>query len=487
MFVAPAKRRDEGLWQVAELCRPPETSEVFDERTLTGIVEIEDGQISARANEKVSGMAITMDGAAGQHQKGGPQSIEQRVCGRRTPRARGRVRDQVEKGREFTAQQADVVGLPARSIPKWRQAMNARDPSTGDAAECRRRLLAQLASLDPRKQHCIAHAFECGDTEAKVTVSAGNRCRDGKPAIGEMAQEGDLVVDIGCRMPVRPIDPQGAAFLPGAYQIDVVHTPHPQGDVNLVSECVSVRQLGGEGVRRQDGVMGREERAVHEDQRRTALAPAVRFFRMTPRNSLSDAIALADWRRQVWAIYDAARARTDDRAEAWRSWVAARDRLFRQHAQSPLKPGDRGEGLRFFPYQSALRFATELEPLVGRSAEIIDLGDDGHLSLQAIARTRGLAPALGADLTLYALGGYGGGLFLPFRDATNGYATYGGGRYLLDTIKGADLGTEDSRLVLDFNFAYHPSCAHDERWVCPLAPEENTLPLAIVAGERLTS
>src|SRR5204862_7598233 len=88
------------------------------------------------------------------------------------------------------------------------------------------------------------------------------------------------------------------------------------------------------------------------------------------------------------------------------------------------------------------------------------------------------------ELELYWLEGYGGGLFLPFRDRTSGKETYGAGRYLLDTVKGADLGMEGDRLVLDFNVSYNPSCAYDPRWVCPLAPTANSLPLGITAGER---
>ena len=89
-----------------------------------------------------------------------------------------------------------------------------------------------------------------------------------------------------------------------------------------------------------------------------------------------------------------------------------------------------------------------------------------------------------AELAVYWLEGYGGGLWLPFADATNGAATYGGGRYLYDTIKGADLGVADHDIVLDFNYAYNPSCAYDERWSCPLSPPENRLPFAVSAGER---
>jgi uncharacterized protein len=94
-----------------------------------------------------------------------------------------------------------------------------------------------------------------------------------------------------------------------------------------------------------------------------------------------------------------------------------------------------------------------------------------------------LAGAPGA-LELYWLEGYGGGLFVPFADATSATETYGAGRYVLDTVKGADLGTEDGRLVLDFNLAYNPSCSYDPRWSCPLAPRGNRLEIAVRAGER---
>jgi uncharacterized protein (DUF1684 family) len=107
------------------------------------------------------------------------------------------------------------------------------------------------------------------------------------------------------------------------------------------------------------------------------------------------------------------------------------------------------------------------------------------VKVRAFAGTRGLASALGGELTLYWLEGYGGGVWLPFQDATSGHETYGGGRYLLDTIKGADLGWDRSgRAVLDFNFAYNPSCAYSPRWVCPLSPPENRLPGRVTAGEK---
>ena len=88
-------------------------------------------------------------------------------------------------------------------------------------------------------------------------------------------------------------------------------------------------------------------------------------------------------------------------------------------------------------------------------------------------------------LDVWWLDSYGGGVFLPLRDGSAGRTTYGGGRYLLDTVKGADLGGTGGRLVVDLNFAYHPSCTYDPRWSCPLAPEGNRLTTPVAAGEQL--
>jgi uncharacterized protein (DUF1684 family) len=74
---------------------------------------------------------------------------------------------------------------------------------------------------------------------------------------------------------------------------------------------------------------------------------------------------------------------------------------------------------------------------------------------------------------------------VPVKDATSGTATYGGGRYLIDTVKGADLGGDQGTLILDFNFAYNPLCAYDPAWACPLAPAGNTLGRSLLAGELM--
>ena len=146
-----------------------------------------------------------------------------------------------------------------------------------------------------------------------------------------------------------------------------------------------------------------------------------------------------------------------------------------RHPQSP-RPGH--DTLRYFDYDPSLRFEADVAPAPPGRRAIGSSGDEPvWFTRFAIARFGG------HELELYWLDAYGGGLFLPFRDATSATETYGAGRYLLDTVKGADLGTAGGRLVLDFNFAYNPSCAYDPRWACPLAPPANRLPFAVRAGE----
>ncbi len=108
-------------------------------------------------------------------------------------------------------------------------------------------------------------------------------------------------------------------------------------------------------------------------------------------------------------------------------------------------------------------------------------GTDGVVSFARVGRLA--LPGIGT-LDAWWLRQYGGGLFVPLRDATAGTLSYGGGRYLLDTAKGADLGTEDGRIVVDLNFAYQPSCAYDPAWACPLAPPGNVVRAAVPVGER---
>jgi hypothetical protein len=181
-------------------------------------------------------------------------------------------------------------------------------------------------------------------------------------------------------------------------------------------------------------------------------------------------LELLDWKRRIFDLY--AEVRASEPRAGWERWKAVRAELFRDHPQSP-SPGY--TSLSYFDYDPALRFLGDVEP-----AEEVAIEIDGFPFRRfAVVRFE-----LGA-LDLYWLEGYGGGVFLPFADATRGTVTYGAGRYLLDTVKGSDLGAVDGRLVLDFNFAYNPSCSYDDRWACPLTPSANRLAMPIRAGERL--
>ena len=195
---------------------------------------------------------------------------------------------------------------------------------------------------------------------------------------------------------------------------------------------------------------------------------------------------LWDWRRRVAALYAEIRALEPPRL-GWQLWRETRDELFRsirnrRWSRRPAGPS------------RACRCSTTTRPCGSRPASCrrrsapvtLSGGGDGAIRITPFARTLGLERRLGGELTLYWIAGYGGGAFLPFQDATSGRETYGGGRYLLDTIKGADLGqAPDGRMILDFNFAYNPSCAYSDRWICPLAPAANLLPAAVRAGERM--
>jgi uncharacterized protein (DUF1684 family) len=188
-----------------------------------------------------------------------------------------------------------------------------------------------------------------------------------------------------------------------------------------------------------------------------------------------DELTLLDWKRRIFALYAEVRA-ADDPESAWQRWCTVRADLYRTHPQSPRVGGEPA----YFPYDAGLRFEAAVERVEPAPLEIA--GSGGSTTR---FRRFALAHFGGTSLELYWLEAYGGGIFLPFRDETSSRETYGAGRYLLDTVKGADLGGGDDTLVLDFNFAFNPSCAWDDRWACPLAPPANRLDLRIAGGELI--
>ncbi len=208
---------------------------------------------------------------------------------------------------------------------------------------------------------------------------------------------------------------------------------------------------------------------------------------------------LYDWRVRVAAMYrEQARriARDDDPVAVWDAFHATKDALFAHHPQSPLDADGRAtfHGLSYFAYDPAFRVTATLTP---ESADDEVLAPSSGPHAMPLRRAGRVSFSLGGDaitLAVYWIDVYGGGLFLPFRDITSGGETYGAGRYLHDTVKGSELlrldnpsapGYAGGRVLLDFNYAYNPSCAYDPRWVCPLTPPENRLTVAVRAGERV--
>ena len=185
------------------------------------------------------------------------------------------------------------------------------------------------------------------------------------------------------------------------------------------------------------------------------------------------ALELADYRAAVARIYLEADGLDDFRAR--------RDELFATHPQSAVPAGS-FTGLRYFPANPDAIVEATLRPADG-SIDIDTGGPDGVVHYDRA----GILDTPFGELSLWWIAAYGGGLFLPVRDATCGPESYGGGRYLTDTVKGTHgrglVRLAADRVRLDFNYLYNPSCAYDDQWLCPLAPPENRVPARIPAGE----
>jgi uncharacterized protein (DUF1684 family) len=201
--------------------------------------------------------------------------------------------------------------------------------------------------------------------------------------------------------------------------------------------------------------------------------------------STSAYLELLDWRRRTAELFVELRRRPADAATlAW--FRAEKDMLFRKHPQSPIPAARRATfpGLAYWPYDPSARVEARFTPLEAAQP----IGGDDEVAFTRIGRLDFELDGQSASLGAFWIDGYAGGLFVPFKDQTSGLETYGGGRYLLDSIKSADLGADyvARTVVLDFNYAYHPSCTYDPRWVCPLAPPDSRLSLPVRVGERLT-
>ena len=209
---------------------------------------------------------------------------------------------------------------------------------------------------------------------------------------------------------------------------------------------------------------------------------------------MPDFFDLFDYRLRNSSLYrERARAvlAGEDAVEAWRRFRAGRDELFAAHPQSALDEEQRRQfqSLSYFPYNPAMCVIARVDTDIEAATFTVAMNAQEPMTMTRAARLHFEIEGEAVSLSVYWLNVYGGGLFLPFRDATCHDESYGGGRYLFDTIKGSDflpvsgLATNEC-VLLDFNYAYNPSCAYNSKWVCPLSPSENRLHVAIRAGEK---
>ncbi len=156
-----------------------------------------------------------------------------------------------------------------------------------------------------------------------------------------------------------------------------------------------------------------------------------------------------------------------------------KDEFFKHDWQSPLEADQRRDftGLKYFPENPALRFTLPIEPYADpaivtmqtSTGSVREYVKYGQFSFEVNGELATLQVYQDAD------DGY---FFLPFVDATAPEETYGAGRYL-DIEQNAD-GT----FTIDFNYAYNPYCAYNDKWSCPIPPKENRLKVRIEAGEK---
>jgi uncharacterized protein (DUF1684 family) len=158
---------------------------------------------------------------------------------------------------------------------------------------------------------------------------------------------------------------------------------------------------------------------------------------------------------------------------------AARDQFMGHDHQSPLADEQRRSftGLTYFDEAPGLRLVLDVRKAGGQEVVEMQTSTGDAASYVRWGKVEFEVGGETAELTLYR-DPHGHDYFLPFADATSGNETYGAGRYL----EVQELG--DSRVVLDFNYAYNPYCAYNEHWSCPLTPSENRLHVPIRAGEK---
>lgn len=186
-----------------------------------------------------------------------------------------------------------------------------------------------------------------------------------------------------------------------------------------------------------------------------------------------------------YSFFDAGNTDTPSVAnpETYRMEVAQKrkdkEEFFRTSTESPFKDKTGFKSLTYFNPDPDYRVSARLEPFADKKKSIVRMTDGSEEVYENYAHA---VFTLQDELCRLLVLKHGNTLSILFKDQTSGKETYGGGRYI-------DLTTDDAkenRLLIDFNEAYNPYCAYNHEYACPLPPAENTLPIAVRAGEKYT-
>lgn len=200
-------------------------------------------------------------------------------------------------------------------------------------------------------------------------------------------------------------------------------------------------------------------------------------------STLHGALQQMDWRERTFELYRTIRAHGEPQV-AHALWREGRDQMFASHPASPLLPQHRDgfAGLTVAPYDERYRFEAALEPAVAHTEELATGGT--VLALARVGLVNLALPDAQVSLDVWQLTSYGGGLFLPLRDKGSG--SFAGGRFVIDTMSGANLGgsPDNGTLIVDLNFAYNPPCAYDPARPSTQLPPGSTSSVAVPVGEQ---
>lgn len=159
-----------------------------------------------------------------------------------------------------------------------------------------------------------------------------------------------------------------------------------------------------------------------------------------------------------------------------------KERYFKTAYLSPITDKSVFEHLNYFEPDEKYRVTAQMEIIKAQQYLSMWSSDGKKITFQKYARVTFFINNQTCTAILFKQSEIeqSNHLFMPFRDLSNGASTYQSGRYL--DVEATNNKTE---IVLDFNLAYNPYCVYNYKYSCPLAPKENKLPIAILAGEKI--